>query len=149
MYGAATQLGRLEWSWARDQLRDAGSYWLVPSETPSPHPHPRPVWGVWTGGALCLSVGSPTISAAVGDGQPVTVHLPSDMDVVILEGIATGSTGDPEVIGLYNAKYGWDYTVEEYGPLARIAPVKVIAWRSAGWAGRGGFQQAGRWRFGS
>ena len=46
----------------------------------------------------------------------------------------------------YNVKYDWCYSVEEYGPLITIVPSTVIAWRSAEWAGRGGFQQAGRWR---
>jgi hypothetical protein len=28
-----------------------------------------------------------------------------------------------------------------------VAPLKVVAWRSAGWAGREGFQHTGKWRF--
>ncbi|MFV0259288.1 MAG: hypothetical protein ACK5PP_12670 [Acidimicrobiales bacterium] len=34
-----------------------------------------------------------------------------------------------------------------FGPLTLVEPVKVIAWRMDGWAGRDGFQATGRWTF--
>jgi hypothetical protein len=33
------------------------------------------------------------------------------------------------------------------GPISRLAPVTVMSWRTAGWAGRESFQQTGSWPF--
>jgi hypothetical protein len=66
---------------------------------------------------------------------------------VIVEGSAAGSAADSHLVDAYNAKYDWNYTVDEYGPFTLVEPAKVIAWRSTGWAGRDGFQATGRWVF--
>ncbi len=145
MYGKPSEVGALEWAWVDDQLKTVGAYWMVAPGRG--HPHPRPVWGVWTAATLYLSIGSPRINADLQGTQPVSVHLGSATDVVILEGMTAGSTDDSDVLSGYNAKYDWNYTIGEYGPFTKIVPSKVMAWRSAGWAGRGGFQQTGRWRF--
>ena len=79
----------------------------------------------------------------------VTVHLDSGVDVVIVEGQAAGHAEADELYDAYNEKYDWNYSTDEYGPLTTIVPSTVLAWRSAGWAGREGFQQTGRWRFGA
>lgn len=79
----------------------------------------------------------------------IAVHLESGTDVVIIEGNANAlSEPDLEIIDAYNAKYGWQYTVDQYGPLTRVNPMTIISWRSAGQAGRDGFQAVGQWRFG-
>jgi len=78
---------------------------------------------------------------------PVTVHLGSVTDVVIVEGLVSGPNSEREALDAYNAKYDWDYTIDRYGPFTTVAPLTVMAWRSAGWAGREGFQQMGKWRF--
>ena len=145
MYGAPAEVHDLEWPWVAEQLASTGAYWAV---TPSSErPHPRPVWGVWLDDVLYLSIGSPRLSADARDDVAITVHLGSVTDVVIIEGLATGQNSDARVLDAYNAKYDWNYTIDEYGPFRTVAPTKVMAWRSAGWAGRGGFQQTGRWRF--
>jgi hypothetical protein len=145
MYGSPAEVRGLEWRWVDEQLTGADAYWTVTSS--STHPHPRPVWGVWLGNVLYLSIGSPRLHADTRHDEPVTVHLGSVTDVVIVEGGITGASSDGGVLDAYNAKYDWDYTIGEYGPLTTVAPVKVMAWRSAGRAGREGFQQTGRWRF--
>lgn len=145
MYGAAADLEPVDWARVDEQLTSAGAYWLVTSG--SEIPHPRPVWGIWHSDALFLSIGSPRLAAGAVAGRPVTVHLGSVNDVVIVEGTAGGTADDAQLLDAYNQKYDWDYTVAEYGPLVRITPSKVIAWRSGGWAGREGFQAASRWRF--
>ena len=110
-------------------------------------PQPRPVWGIWADEWLNLSIGSPAISRLL-EGQPeITVHLDSGTDVVVLEGVVAGRTDDPVLIRAYNDKYDGTYTKHEYGPLTRIRPTVALAWRAAGWAGRDGFRQGGRWRF--
>ncbi len=147
MYGSPAGGDRLDWTWVEDQLVKAGAYWIVAPGVGNPHP--RPVWGIWHDEGLFLSIGSPEIKRRTQDGNPVAVHLGSVTDVVIVDGDAAGAFSDGVLLDAYNAKYDWDYSVDEYGPLTRIEPRKVIAWRSAGWAGREGFQETGRWTFGS
>ncbi len=143
MSGSPAHVRGLEWAWVAEQLAGAGAYWTV---TPSSgHPHPRPVWGVWLHDVLHLSIGSPRLSADARNDVAVPVHLGSVTDVVIVEGLIGVHNGDDEVLDAYNAKYDWNNTIDEYGPFTTVAPVKVMAWRSAGWAGREGFQQTGRW----
>lgn len=143
MYGSRAKVDELEWAWVEDQLVAADGYWVVAPG--ADHPHPRPVWGIWHDNKLHLSIGSPEILAYVQAGGPLTLHLSSVNEVVIVEGIAVGAEGGRDLLNAYNAKYDWDYSVEEYGPLTVVEPVKVMAWRSSGWAGREGFQAAGRW----
>jgi hypothetical protein len=145
MYGEPSTAPPLAWSWVQDQLERAGTYWVVSRATG--HPHPRPVWGVWRGGAVHLSVGSPALARQLTATREATVHLDSGTDVVIVEGRVEVAAPDPEVLTAYDRKYDWRYDVEQYGPLTRIRPVSVLSWRSAGWAGRDGFQEVGRWRF--
>jgi hypothetical protein len=144
MFGAPSDAGGLDWAWVDAQLRSAGTYWIT--ATGGEHPHPRPVWGVWSGDLLHLSIGSPVVARLVARDPNVTVHLDSSADVVVVEGSVAGMVDDDAVIAAYNDKYDWQYTVDEYGPLTRVEPATAFAWRSAGWAGREGVQQAGRWR---
>jgi hypothetical protein len=67
--------------------------------------------------------------------------------VVIVEGHAAGPASAADIIAAYNQKYDWNYDLGEYGPLQRVDPDVVLAWRAAGWAGRESFQQTGRWHF--
>ena len=145
-FGAPTDAAALEWSVVEGALRDAGTYWVVAAPAADRAPHPRPVWGVWLDGAVWLSIGSPRVNAELRVDPTVTVHLDSGVDVVIVEGAASLHEGDPaEFVAAYDSKYDWSYDVAEYGPPTRVEVANVIAWRSAGFAGRDGFQQAGRW----
>ncbi len=145
LYGEPSDTPSLDWEWVDDQLRGSGTYWVV---TPTPtQPHPRPVWGLWRDEALHVSVGSPTLAQAMLPATPVTVHLDSGTDVVIVEGNVAGPSTDPELIAAYDSKYTWEYDTEQYGPLTTVVPTQILTWRSAGWAGRDGFQETGRWIF--
>ncbi len=145
LYGHPSEKPPLDWAWVDGQLESAGTYWVVGCA--QGHPHPRPVWGVWSGGRLFLSIGSPAIVRALAADPRVTVHLDSGTEVVVVEGRAAGAVTDEAVIGAYDAKYDWTYDIETYGPLTRVEPRVVLAWRTAGWAGRESFQQTGRWSF--
>jgi hypothetical protein len=113
-------------------------------------PHPRAVWGVWVEDVLMLSLGSPVLRAQIARDPLVTVHLDSGTDVVIVEGRAAADDS-PETIAAfvdaYDAKYDWRYDAGQYGPPTRVTPAVVLAWRSAGWAGRDGFRETGKWVF--
>jgi hypothetical protein len=144
LYGAASDWASLAWPWVDQQLVGAGTYWVVPRTTG--HPHPRPVWGIWSQQRLHLSIGSPAILGAIREERAVTIHLDSGTDVVIVEGLVTEPTPTtPELIQAYNQKNDWEYQVSQYGELTQVEPSKVLAWRTAGWAGRDSFQSTGCW----
>ena len=153
MFGSEPDAEPLAWSWVDDQLTFAGTYWFCTTIDPDPngmnYPHPRPVWGVWLDQILHLSLGSPTLRRHIGRHPGVTVHLDSGVDVVMLEGIALGSSDltTERAIAAYDAKYDWSYDVDQHGLFTRVEPDFVLAWRAAGPAGRDGFREAGRWRF--
>ena len=143
-YAAVSEVESVGWSWVDEQLGDAPTYWV--STGGSDHPHPRPVWGVWHDDVLWLSVGSPTLRAAIAAGASVTVHVGSGEAPVIVEGDAsTDAVDQSAAIAAYDAKYTWAYDVAEYGALVRIVPATVLAWQSSGFAGRDGFQRVGKW----
>lgn len=145
LYGAESDKQALEWAWVDDQLRAAGTYWVVP-RSPG-HPHPRPVWGVWREGLLFLSIGTPANRRDLAADPRVTVHLDSGTDVVLLEGSVSGESEDAEVIAEYDSKYEYRYDLDTFGALTVVSPGRILAWRSAGWAGREGFDRTGRWSF--
>jgi hypothetical protein len=77
----------------------------------------------------------------------VTVHLDSGTEVVIVEGRVDGTIRDSGIVAEYDRKYDWTYDLIANGPLTDIVPATVLAWRTAGWAGRDGFRHTGTWRF--
>jgi hypothetical protein len=146
LYGTVSDRGPLEWQWVKQQLREAGTYWVVVRSSGAPHP--RPVWGVWQDQVLHLSIGSPTLRSALLADPLTTVHLDSGTDVVIVEGLAAMTDPiAPAAVAAYDGKYDWTYQVEEYGLFTVVRPLKILAWRSAGRDGRDGFQQTGCWHF--
>jgi hypothetical protein len=146
LYGARSERTPLAWSWVEHQQADAGTYWVI-ARTPG-HPHPRPVWGIWSQQQLHLSIGSPTLVQAIAADPVVTVHLDSGTEVVIVEGVASSSAPTAAaLIQAYNHEYDWDYDVSQYGALTRVRPSRVLAWRTAGPAGRESFQTTGSWIF--
>ena len=146
MWGQESDSPPPDWQWVDEQLRDAGTYWVV--ARPAGYPHPRPVWGVWTGETLLLSLGSPVIARELASDPRAAVHLGSGTDVIIVEGDA-GVVADADAIAdftaRYNAKYDWEYKAEQDGAPTRVDPSTILSWRAAGEAGRGGFPQAARW----
>jgi hypothetical protein len=149
-YGSPTDKPPLEWDDVEAQLGSAPTFWVV-AASGDDRPHPRPVWGVWSplGDAdLWLTLGSPRLAADVAARPLVTAHLDSGVEVVIVEGAAE-LVRDPAAVArfvaAYDRKYDWVYDVEQYGPPTRITPTSVLAWRSAGWAGRDGFAAASKW----
>ncbi len=144
MFGQPTDAAPLDWSWVEEQLVRSDTYWVTTRG--NGRPHPRPVWGVWVDDRLHLSIGSPEINRDLERDPELTVHLPNGIDVVIVEGTASGSTDDPVFVDAYDAKYDWAYDAEAYGPFVTVQPTIVMAWRAAGPAGRDGFRHVGCWR---
>src|SRR5205807_8375670 len=75
------------------------NYWLVTVRLDG-FPQARPVWGVWSGDGLFLSVGHGGLQrTGASPSMPITVHVDSAMDVVIIEGVIDRVAGlvSPEV----------------------------------------------------
>jgi hypothetical protein len=145
LYGQAADTAALDWEWAEQRLREAGTYWVTART--GGHLHPRPVWGVFVEGLLYLSIGTPATREALEADPTVTVHLDSGTEVVILEGRAIATSSGSEVVAEYDRKYDWSYDIETYGPFSCVAPETVLAWHATGWAGRESFRATGSWRF--
>jgi hypothetical protein len=137
MWGRIADVDDLPWAWAEERVAAAATYWVTAGGVTLPHP--RPLWGIWHGDRLLLSIGSPTLAASLPVDAPVAVHLDSGTEVVIVEGVvADRAVVDADAIAAYDRKYDWSYDVAAYGPLTAVAPRLVHAWRSAGWGGRDG-----------
>ena len=146
LYGAPSDHQALAWPWVDGRLREPGTMWVT--AVSDGYPHPRPVWGVWHQDRLYLSIGTPAIRRQLTVDPRLTVHLDSGTDVVIVEGRAVpGTETAPDVLAAYDAKYDWSYDAAQYGPLTEVHPERVLAWRSAGPAGRDGFTESGLWLF--
>lgn len=150
LYTQISELDRLVWGDVEARLADAGTYWVcaVPD---GGAPHPRPVWGCWLDQTLQVTIGSPVLRRQLDADPTITVTLDSGTDPVILEGvIEPGRSVNPSLVdafvAAYGAKYDWTYDVATYGP-PLVVPDTVIAWRTAGFAGRKSFESVGRWRF--
>jgi hypothetical protein len=149
MYTQVSEVAELDWRWVEERLAESGTYWVSAADD-GEFPHPRPVWGVWDGAELLLSLGSPIVNRALDANPRVTVHLESGTEVVLVEGRA--SIGDDDAtlgrfLSAYDRKYDWKYDATEYGPPRVVHPRRVFAWRTAGFAGRDGFREVGKWTF--
>jgi hypothetical protein len=137
------------WSHVEERLRAASNYWIA-TVGPGPRPHARPVDGVWVDGALCFG-GSPKtrwVRNLVAN-PAVSVHLSSEAEAIILEGVAEYVT-DPThplaapSLAASKAKYPQYFSGEgpPFRPFWALRPRTAFAWTLEGFP-RG----ATRWRF--
>jgi len=145
MYGTLSEVPALEWAHVERRLAEAPLYWVVAPSTG--WAHPRPVWGIWDGQLLCVSLGSPSLRRDFARDDRATVHLESGTDVVILEGRVVDADAVVPAVARYDDKYSYAYDVAAYGALLAVQPVKIVAWTAAGPAGREGFTAGGTWTF--
>jgi PPOX class probable F420-dependent enzyme len=153
-YGIATTAeGLMPWSWADTQLREARNYWIC-STRPDGRPHAMPVWGTWTGTAVLFGTGPSSVKARnLAGSPPVTVHLESGDDVVIVEGVAERMALDSdegrrafEALGdAFEVKYSWRPSPDdEEMALFRVVPARAYGWREKDFV-----TSATRWKFSS
>ncbi|MCX5043860.1 pyridoxamine 5'-phosphate oxidase family protein [Aldersonia sp. NBC_00410] len=140
----------LPWSWARNRLRTAPTYWLA-STKPDGRPHCRPVWGVWLDEQFWFSTGSLARHNLAGN-DAVTVHLDDGDAALIVEGRAhrVRDRGElQQMCDAYSPKYDWPMAPEGDEVRDRDGtggPVFVVHGEVAfGW--RTGFTQQTRWTF--
>jgi hypothetical protein len=135
VYGVPAEAdGMLPWSWVEQRLRAAPNYWVA-TAGPAGAPHVRPVDGVWVDDTLCFG-GSPE-TAWVRNLQRdarISVHLPHDDEVVILEGAAEVVTdaGHPladEQLAAARDKYPQYFGADStFRPFWALRPATVFAW---------------------
>jgi nitroimidazol reductase NimA-like FMN-containing flavoprotein (pyridoxamine 5'-phosphate oxidase superfamily) len=80
--------GLLPWSWARQRLEQASTYWIA-TVRPEGRPHVMPSWGAWVGERFYFEGGPQTRRARnIAHNPEVAVHVERDDDAVIVEGRA-------------------------------------------------------------
>ena len=133
----------LPWEFVEERLRAAPNYWLA-TVGPGGAPHVRPVDGVWVDGALCFG-GSPKtrwVRNLQQDGR-LSVHLPHDDEVIILEGRAefvidaSHPLAQPSMQAA-RAKYPQYYGGDDeptFRPFWMLRPATVYAWTLTGFPG--------------
>jgi general stress protein 26 len=128
--------GLLPWSWADERLAKARNYWISTAGS-NGKPHAAPVWGVWFDGGLYFGSDANARKTRNLRAQPdVVMHLESGDEVVIVEGKAdfTNLKAIPaQVIPAYAEKYAVQLDAPDapQGPMIRIVPSVVLAWREA------------------
>lgn len=148
----------LPWKAVDQLLREAQLFWLS-TVRPDGRPHVTPLIAVWLDDALYFSTGPGERkhrNLAANPWCALTTGCNDLLDGVdlVVEGIATGVTGDPDLRMLANAfetKYGrdWHFEVRDgafHHPgggealVRRVTPAKVLAF------GKGPYTQT-RWLF--
>jgi hypothetical protein len=100
----------LPWSVAVEQLSSATLYWLT-AIRPDGHPHVRPVFAVWSGGALCSTTSSTARKTEWLTADPRCALSASTNGIdIVYEAVATHQTEESvleQVAEAYREKYGW------------------------------------------
>jgi len=142
--------GLLPFDHATEQLERARNYWLATAGIDH-KPHCMPVWGIWREGRFIFSTGPTTKKARNLNVNPTAVlHLESGAQLVVVECSARELT-DPGALEAfrvdYNAKYAWNFTLEQLtgGGVYELRPTKAFAW--CGDQGEDFSGTATRWTF--
>jgi Pyridoxamine 5'-phosphate oxidase len=136
--------GMLPWEFVEERLTNAPNYWVA-TVGPGRAPHARPVDGVWVDGALCFG-GSPKTRWVrnLQSNARISVHLPHDDEVVILEGTAELVTDAAHPLVKPNAAaqrakypqyYGDTAGEAPFRPFWMLRPSTVYAWSLSGFPG--------------
>ena len=138
----------LPWSFAEERLRDERNYWVVTMRRGG-IPQARPVWGLWNDDGLFLSVGHGGLQRAeLVPRMPVSVHVDSAVEVVIVEGtidrivgfegggvvheatLDVSDTARRRATLSYNEKYSWNFSPQGGDLNFLVQPSTVFAWIS-------------------
>jgi hypothetical protein len=139
-YGLPTTTdGLLSWDRVEERLRCSKHYWLC-TVRPEGRPHSVPRWGVWVDGRFYYD-GAPTTRHVrnLEHNPACTLTLESGTEAVIVDGLSTATSADPDGLGVRLAaafeKYHPDYAPgpdswsgEGGGGLRVITPQRVLAW---------------------
>jgi hypothetical protein len=147
MYGKERGEALLPWDWVAERLAAAPFYWLTTTRKDF-LPHARPLHGAWVDERLFLSNGSWNHHHNWERNPRVSVHLGSGTEVVIVEGTGNYERGKhvlERFLEAYNAKYGYDYGVDQMPYAFEVVPEVILAWQTIGELGEKGFEAVGKW----
>ncbi|MGB3520364.1 MAG: pyridoxamine 5'-phosphate oxidase family protein [Mycobacterium sp.] len=129
----------MSWSDVEQRLLASQHYWLS-TVRPDGTPHSVPRWGVWLDGRFYYD-GAPTTRHARNlQGNPAcTLTLESGTQVVIVEGVSTATSADPDGLGARLAtafeKYHPQYAPrpdawsgQDGGGLRMLIPRRALSW---------------------
>jgi len=140
---AGAKMKFLPWSFAETRLKKSHNYWIC-STRPDGRPHSAPVWGVWLDGAFYFSTDPASHKAKnLAANPPVSVHVESGDEPVILEGRIELVPVDKKIDAAYHSKYkihllGAPMPMEIF----RLRPKTVLAWREKDFS-----TSATKWKF--
>lgn len=124
----------LSWQFVEDEMTSARYYWIA-TVNPTPQPHVVPVWGIWYAGRFHFEGGPATKwMRNIRSNPRITVNLPSEERVVILEGNANVLADDElsaEEWERLDSAFQKKYAVSQGSPYLYVVPRKVIAWNGA------------------
>lgn len=136
--------GMLPWEFVEERVAAAPNYWIA-TVGPGGAPHARPIDAVWVDGALCFG-GSPKTRWVrnLQSNARISVHLPHDDEVVILEGTAEFVTDAAHPLAKplaqarrtkYPQYFGDAAEDAPVGPFWMVRPSTVYAWSLSGFPG--------------
>jgi nitroimidazol reductase NimA-like FMN-containing flavoprotein (pyridoxamine 5'-phosphate oxidase superfamily) len=137
-YGIPTSTdGILDWSWARERLDRAITYWLATTGADAA-PHMIPIWGAWVDDRWYVEGGPTRWQRNLRVNPQLAVKVEFGKEVVIVEGPAREIVA-PEpglasriLAGYAKYKQAEGYTADEAnwaeGGLWELRPVKAFAW---------------------
>jgi hypothetical protein len=141
----------LPWSWARDRLENARTYWVVTASTDG-FPHSRPVWGRWYSSSFWFSTRNRAINHLAKNPR-ASVNIQQGDDIVVVEGHCEAVL-DVDRINIlvdgYASKYSWQTSADTdrivtldgtSAPVYRLDPIDVYGWSFRTWG------SATRWSF--
>jgi len=136
-------------SWADVEVKLAASrnYWVCTTRT-NGAPHSKPVWGVWTDGALWFGTGDNSVAGRNLVRDPrISVHLESGDDTVILEGTVERfalSDVPRAAQDAYAAKYAMatEDAGDDNSPWFSLRPTVALTWLETDFV-----KSAARWEF--
>jgi PPOX class probable F420-dependent enzyme len=136
---ASSRAGLLPWTWARERLEAAHTYWIA-TVRPDGRPHLMPVWGVWDDDHLYFSTaaGSRKARNLVADPR-LSISIEQADESVVVEGTA-GHVTDPAepvaVRALYTRKYGMAPPDDPGSPLFVMEPEVAFGFSETEFASR-------------
>ncbi|MFY9558674.1 MAG: pyridoxamine 5'-phosphate oxidase family protein [Terriglobales bacterium] len=131
-FGLKPRTKYLPWSHACTQLERARNYWIV-TVRPDGRPHAMPVWGFYVDGTIYFGTARDSRKWRNLESNPhVIVHLESDDEVVVVEGVAR-EVKTPEVIAalrpVSEKKYGmWMPPHPQKHVVIAVEPSTAFAW---------------------
>jgi hypothetical protein len=116
---------------ALEKLVHAGNIWFA-SVRSDGRPHLTPVWFVYNGHHLYVSIDPNSIkSSNLASNPQVSLALEDGSHPLICEGQAAfiPQPYSPEIVALFQKKYDWDIRADgQYSQLVEITPRKWLAW---------------------